>query len=141
MTQGLFEGVLDVAASKVRMDILEAIAKGTDHPDDLATKFKITRQAVDKHITLMYSLGLLERAASYPPDGRPRIVYTLSKGATDLIKDLRMRVQRYADDRNDEFLAEVSRLDSKLASGELSEDAHARQVDRLKKRYTIDRRG
>jgi predicted ArsR family transcriptional regulator len=141
MPQEFFDEVMSIAASKIRMEIIDAIAKGTDHPDDLAEKFKITRQAVDKHLTLMFSLGLLERAASYPPDGRPRIVYTLSKGATDLVRDLRSRVQRYADDRHNEYLAEASRLDSKLASGDLSEDAHARKMAQLKRIYDVDGMG
>jgi hypothetical protein len=55
-----------------------------------------------------------------------------------LIGDLKSRVNRYADDRQNEYLAEVSRLDAKLAAGELSEDAHARKVSALKKRFSIE---
>jgi len=137
MMEKLFNGVMNVIASQVRIGILEEIMKGVDHPDDLAKKFNMTRQAIDKHLMFMYSLGLIDRAALYPPDGRPRIVYTVSREGVELVRDIQIRVRRYAEDRWNRYLHEISQLDAKLASGELSEDAHKRLVNRLKKRYRI----
>src|SRR3972149_412901 len=76
---------LEVLASESRQRILALLAKGVDHPEDLAKKLKLRRQGVDKQLMELYGWGFVDRSAIFPAGGRPRIVYRLSERGKDLM--------------------------------------------------------
>src|SRR3989442_14059415 len=65
--------LIRVAASETRRQILRLLPQGFDHPEDLAKKLKIRRTSVDKQLAELFQWGLVDRAAIFPPNGRPRL--------------------------------------------------------------------
>src|SRR5207244_9575839 len=68
-----------IASSETRRQILRLLLQGFDHPEDLAKKMKIRRTSVDKQLAELFGWGLVDRAAIFPPNGRPRIVYQVTR--------------------------------------------------------------
>src|SRR5205809_6951957 len=84
-----------VAASGTRRQSLRSLAEGFDHPEDLAQKLKIRRSSVDKQLAELFEWGLVDRAAIFPPNGRPRIVYQVTQRGKDLLDLLERVVMEY----------------------------------------------
>src|SRR5437879_10695708 len=76
--------LIHIAASETRRQILRLLQQGFDHPEDLAKKLKIRRTSVDKQLAELFEWGLVDRAAIFPPNGRPRIVYQVTQRGKDL---------------------------------------------------------
>src|SRR2546425_11515883 len=76
--------LIRIVASATRLAILKLLQQGFDHPEDLAKKMKIRRQAVDKQLLELFDWGLVDRAAVFPPTGRPRIVYQMTRRGTGI---------------------------------------------------------
>jgi len=125
---------LEVLASESRQRILALLAKGVDHPEDLAQKLKLRRQGVDKQLVELYEWGFVDRNAIIPATGRPRIVYRLSGRGQDLMARMESLLKEYHEGMGAEYRQSVDALETKLASGELDEDAY------LKRRQTLDAR-
>ena len=68
-----------IASSETRRQILRLLQQGFDHPEDLAKKLKIRRTSVDKQLVELFGWGLVDRAAIFPPTGRPRIIYQVTQ--------------------------------------------------------------
>src|SRR5437870_12231982 len=71
--------LIRVAASETRRQILRLLPQGIDHPEDLAKKLKIRRTSVDKQLAELFEWELVNRAAIFPPHGRPRVVYQVTQ--------------------------------------------------------------
>jgi len=69
--------ILQALASSTRDQIVKCLREGIDHPDDIAKEIGIIRQGVDKHLLELHALGIVDREAVFPPDGRPKIVYKM----------------------------------------------------------------
>src|SRR3989449_3498121 len=67
--------LIRIAGSETRRQILRLLQQGFDHPEDLAKKLKIRRTSVDKQLVELFAWGLVDRAAIFPPNGRPRILF------------------------------------------------------------------
>src|SRR2546428_637780 len=59
--------ILRIATSPTRLQILKLLRQGFDHPEDLAKKMKIRRQAVDKQLSELFDWGLVDRSAVFAP--------------------------------------------------------------------------
>src|SRR5437899_10573451 len=70
--------LIRIAGSETRRQILRLLQQGFDHPEDLAKKLKIRRTSVDKQLVELFAWGLVDRAAIFPPNGRPRIGYQVT---------------------------------------------------------------
>src|SRR3990172_2772923 len=85
-----------IASSETRRQILRLLQQGFDHPEDLAKKLKIRRTSVDKQLVELFQWGLVDRAAIFPPTGRPRIVYQVTQRGRDLLDLLERVVKEYS---------------------------------------------
>ncbi|MFP4000902.1 MAG: ArsR family transcriptional regulator [Thermoplasmata archaeon] len=129
------EELIGIFSSETRCRILEMLGEGYDHPDDLAEELELTRQAVDKHLVELHDWGMVERSAIFPHEGRPKIVYELTKQGKRLMNTLDSLAERYIETMIERAEDEIEKLDIKLASGELSEKIYRKKVDEIKDRW------
>ncbi len=132
------EDVLSLFSSPTRCMIIDLMGKGYDHPEDLAKKLDMTRQGVDKHLLELHDWGLVERNAIFPPDGRPKIIYELTKQCRQLTNTLDKIGDRYKETMISRAEVQLENLDMKLAEGELAEEIYEKKVAEVKKRWKYD---
>ncbi len=122
-------------SSETRCKILEMLGEGYDHPDELAEELGLTRQAVDKHLVELHDWGIVERNAVFPHEGRPKIVYELTKAGKKLMNTLDNLAEKYKETMLERAEGEIEQLDMKLATGELSEKIYRKKVKEIKYRW------
>ncbi len=127
--------MIGIFGSKTRCEILEMLREGYDHPDDLAEDLELTRQAVDKHLKVLHEWGMVERNAVFPPEGRPKIVYEMTKAGKRLMNTMDKLAERYKSTMIERAEYEIEELDIKLATGELSEKIYKKKVKEIKDRW------
>lgn len=130
--------IVGLFSSGTRCRILEMLREGYDHPDDIAEELDLTRQAVDKHLKTLHDWGIVERNAVFPPEGRPKIVYELTKPGRQLMNTLDRLAERYKRTMIDRVEDEIEQLDIKLASGEISEKIYKKKVKEIKERWDYE---
>ncbi len=124
-----------IASSETRRQILRLLQQGFDHPEDLAKKLKIRRTSVDKQLLELFEWGLVDRAAVFPPNGRPRIVYQVTQRGKDLLDLLERVVNEYRSAFRADYDRELESLEAKLASGEVAEEMYFKKRKELEARY------
>ncbi len=124
-----------IASSETRRQILWLLQQGFDHPEDLAKKLKIRRTSVDKQLLELFEWGLVDRAAVFPPNGRPRIVYQVTQRGKDLLDLLERVVKEYRTSFRLDYDRELEALEGKLAAGEIAEEMYFRKRKELEARY------
>ncbi len=129
--------VLKALSSKTRLNIIQCLREGVNHPEDIAKKLGMTRQSIDKHLLELHALGLVERSAVFPPDGRPKIVYKMSAVGIELIDSLNELVKKYNVKIMERYEDELESLDVQLAHGDIGEEVYLKRLDELKKKYKI----
>lgn len=129
--------LIRIAASETRRQILRLLQQGFDHPEDLAKKLKIRRTSVDKQLAELFAWGLVDRAAIFPPNGRPRIVYQVTQRGKDLLDLLERVVNEYTATFKADFERELEALEAKLAAGEIAEEMYFKRRKELEARYTL----
>ena len=125
-----------IASSETRRQILRLLQQGFDHPDDLAKKLKIRRTSVDKQRLELFGWGLVDRAAIFPPNGRPRIVYQVTQRGKDLLDLLERVVNEYRASFRSDYDRELESLETRLAAGEIAEEMYFKKRKELESRYT-----
>ncbi len=133
--RGFTKEMISIFSSKTRCEILEMLMEGYDHPDDLAEELGLTRQAVDKHLVKLHEWGMVERNAVFPPEGRPKIVYDLTRSGKKLMNTLDKLARRYRATMIERAENEIEQLDRKLAEGELSEKVYKKKIKEIKQRW------
>lgn len=133
------EDMLKLFSSSTRCRIIELLGEGWDHPEDLAKKLDMTRQAVDKHLLELHDWGLVERNAIFPSDGRPKIIYERTKQCKQLINTLEKVSKRYKETMISRAQMEMDQLDMKLAEGQISEEVYDKKIAEIKKRWNYNR--
>ena len=124
-----------IASSETRRQILRLLQQGFDHPEDLSKKLKIRRTSVDKQLLELFQWGLVDRAAVFPPNGRPRIVYQVTERGRDLLDLLERVVKEYAATFRSDYDRELEALEAKLAAGEIAEEMYFKKRKELEARY------
>ncbi len=124
-----------IASSETRRQILRLLQQGFDHPEDLAKKLKIRRTSVDKQLLELFQWGLVDRAAVFPPNGRPRIVYQVTQRGRDLLDLLERVVKEYTGTFRADYDRELETLEAKLAAGEIAEEMYFKKRKELEARY------
>lgn len=124
-----------IAASETRRQILVLLQQGFDHPEDLAKKLKIRRTSVDKQLLELFQWGFVDRAAVFPPNGRPRIVYQVTRRGRDLLELLERVVKEYTATFRADYDRELETLEAKLAAGEIAEEMYFKKRKELEARY------
>ena len=128
--------LIRIASSETRRQILRLLQQGFDHPEDLAKKLKIRRTSVDKQLAELFSWGLVDRAAVFPPNGRPRTVYQVTQRGRDLLDLLERVVKEYTGSFRADFQRELEALETKLAAGEIAEEMYFKKRKELEARYS-----
>lgn len=126
-----------IASSETRRQILKLLQRGFDHPEDLAKKLKIRRTSVDKQLIELFGWGLVDRAAIFPPNGRPRIVYQVTQRGKDLLDLLERVVKEYSASFRADFDRELESLEANLAAGEIAEEMYFKRRKELETRYAL----
>jgi len=129
--------LIRIAGSETRRQILRLLQQGFDHPEDLAKKLKIRRTSVDKQLVELFAWGLVDRAAIFPPNGRPRIVYQVTQRGKDLLDLLERVVKEYTSSFKSDFTRELEALEAKLAAGDIAEEMYFKRRKELEARYTL----
>ncbi|OGS48100.1 MAG: hypothetical protein A3K68_03390 [Euryarchaeota archaeon RBG_16_68_13] len=129
--------LVQVASSETRRAILRLLQQGFDHPEDLAKKLKVRRTSVDKQLVELFNWGLVDRAAVFPPTGRPRIVYQVTQRGRDLLELLERVVKEYSAGFRADFERELEALEAKLAAGEIAEEMYFRRRKEVETRYAL----
>ncbi len=124
-----------IASSETRRQILRLLQQGFDHPEDLAKKLKIRRTSVDKQLLELFQWGLVDRAAVFPPNGRPRIVYQVTQRGHDLLDLLERVVKEYTATFRGDYDRELETLEARLAAGEIAEEMYFKKRKELEARY------
>ena len=124
-----------VASSETRRQILRLLQQGFDHPEDLAKKLKIRRTSVDKQLLELFQWGLVDRAAVFPPNGRPRIVYQVTQRGRDLLELLERVVKEYSASFRADYDRELESLEGALAAGRIAEEMYFRKRKELEARH------
>ena len=136
MKEKTFE-ILNALSSKTRVAVIEELKKGREHPDDIARALGLKRQSVDKHLLLLNALGIVERDAIFPPEGRPRIFYRLSDAGQALLEDADELAERHWKRMYLGYLAEKRVLDHSIIEGEIGEEIYIDRLESMKRRYRI----
>src|SRR2546427_6042549 len=129
--------LIRIAGSETRRQILRLLQQGFDHPEDLAKKLKIRRTSVDKQLVELFAWGLVDRAAIFPPNGRPRIVFQVTQRGKDLLDLLERVVKEYTSSFKSDFARELEALEAKLAAGEIAEEMYFKRRKELEGRYSL----
>lgn len=124
-----------IASSETRRQILRLLQQGFDHPEDLAKKLNIRRTSVDKQLLELFEWGLVDRAAVFPPNARPRIVYQVTQRGKDLLDLLERVVNEYRTAFRADYDRELESLEARLASGEVAEEMYFKKRKELEARY------
>ena len=136
--KGFTKDLISLFSSGTRCRIIEMLGSGYDHPEDIAEELGMTRQAIDKHLIELHDWGLVERNAIFPPDGRPKIIYELTKECKQLLKVLDKIGDRYRTSMIDRAEREMEQLDLKLIEDELAEKIYEKKIKEVKKRWRYD---
>src|SRR2546425_8943875 len=104
--------LIRIVASATRLAILKLLQQGFDHPEDLAKKMKVRRQAIDKQLLELFGWGLVDRAAVFPPSGRPRIVYQMTKRGRDLVELLEKAAREFRESFREDFQRSLEELEA-----------------------------
>ena len=127
--------LIRVAASEARAVVLRLLTQGFDHPSDIAKKLKVQRQSVDKHLAELFTWGLVDRSAVFPPNGRPRIVYQITRRGRELLEVLDRTTRAYLDSFRSDYQLELEQLEAKLAAGEIAEEMYFKARREIEDRY------
>jgi predicted ArsR family transcriptional regulator len=127
--------LIRIASSETRRQILRLLQQGFDHPEDLAKKLKIRRTSVDKQLVELFGWGFVDRAAVFPPAGRPRIVYQVTQRGKDLFDLLERVVKEYSAAFRGDFERELEALETRLAAGEIAEEMYFKRRKEIEERY------
>ncbi len=127
----MYSQVADVI-SPIRIRILREL-KEEKHPEELAMEFNMTRQGVDKHLAILYQMGLVDKKIKEMK--RPMIFYFLTKEGESFLQDFENMVENLVMDLRKRQREELLALDKMLVDGEISEAEYLRKKRNLEKRF------
>lgn len=112
------EEIILEALSPKRYTILLHL-KDEKHPEDIAKELNITRQAVDKHLSLLYRCGLLEKRMK--ESNRMKVYYQISEAGIKLLDSIDDAISNYILEIEENMENKLRELDEALVYGNLSE--------------------
>lgn len=129
--------LFEVVASPTRRRVLTLLAKGVDHPEELAKKLKLRRQGIDKQLMQLYEWGFVDRSAILPAGGRPRIVYRISERGQHFLSRAESLAREFRESFRTEYQTSLDVLEGKLASAELDEATYHKKRRELDARFAV----
>ena len=118
--------------SPLRIRILESLME-EKHPEELAREFGITRQAVDKHLFLLYQYGLVDKRVK--AGTRPMVFYQITAEGEELLQSFENIAEGHFVSVKKRYKEELFTLDRMLVNGELTEGEYKRRKNALDKRF------
>lgn len=129
--------LLKSLSSAKRQRILDLLANGMGHPEDLAGAMNLTRQAVDHQLDLLRRSGMVQKSAFISEKGRPKVIYHVRPGAEKYLKDLVQLSQAFLSRMKGEYDFRLRELDEKLITGQMSEGTYKKEMKALKREHDI----
>ena len=125
--------VLPLLTSKTKLEIVN-ILKEPETPEYIATKLKITRQGVDKHLKELLKYGIVERYWLFDSK-KPRLEYKLSSMGTYFYTECDQLVNDYRYKGREILNKKLKENDVKLLNNEINIDEYNKNSDNIKKEY------
>ncbi len=104
------------------------------HPNDIAEKFAISRQAVDKHLANLYLAGLVEKRIK--EGKRPMVCYTISDAGLRFAENIEDTVENYMLEIRKNIEERIKELDRELVYGNIGEREYRALRKKLEARYS-----
>ena len=102
------------------------------HPEEIARALNVTRQAVDKHLSLLYILGLVNKEIGVK--NRPMVFYVITPEGEEFIQNFEYLVENHILNMRKRYKEELFNLDRMLVNGEISEREYKEKRNTLNKR-------
>ncbi|MFQ6087924.1 MAG: ArsR/SmtB family transcription factor [Candidatus Methanofastidiosia archaeon] len=83
------EKILKAMSNKSRLQILDCIQKGISNPGEMAKKLKRHRSTIEKHLRVLLSANIIEKAPSLNKSGQLMIRYKIR----DSVKEFLVTIQ------------------------------------------------
>ncbi len=118
--------------SPLRIKILDTL-RNERHPEDLAREFGITRQAVDKHLTLLYRFGLVDKRIK--EGARPMVFYRITPEGEDFLQSFEDMARGHILNLRKRYKDELFTLDRMLVNGDITEREYRERRKILERRF------
>ncbi len=118
--------------SPIRIKLLKSLSE-EKHPEELAREFGITRQAIDKHLTLLHHYGLVDKRIK--EGARPMVFYRITSEGEELLHNFENLAEEHFISVRKRYKDELLTLDRMLVEGELNEGEYKRRRNALDKRF------
>ncbi len=115
-----------------RLRILRMLRR-EKHPEEIAEELKITRQAVDKHLKILYDLGMVERKIKYGK--RIQVYYEISEAGGEFLMNFEEIVNNYILSVRKSEREEIMKIDNMLVNGEINEREYLKRRKDIEKRF------
>ncbi|NPA74985.1 MAG: winged helix-turn-helix transcriptional regulator [Euryarchaeota archaeon] len=115
-----------------RLEILKYLSKER-HPEEIAAKFKISRQAADKHLSILYRAGMVSKKVKYGK--RPMVYYQITDAGAKFISNVEDLIENHILGLQKEMKYQLRELDEMLVSGEISEREYRALRRKMEVRY------
>ncbi len=123
---------ISLIVSPLRIKLLDSL-RDERHPEDLAREFKITRQAIDKHLSILYRYGLVDKRIK---EGiRPMVFYRITSEGEEFLQNFENMAEGHFISVRKRYKDELLTLDRMLVDGELNEGEYKRRRNALDKRF------
>jgi DNA-binding transcriptional ArsR family regulator len=124
----------DIAAiiSPLRLKMLDMLRKEM-HPEELGRKFGITRQAVDKHLSLLYKYGFVDKRIK--EGARPMVFYRITPEGEEFLQNFEDLLQGHIVNIRKRYKEEIFSLDRMLVEDEIDEKEYKSRKRALDKRF------
>jgi DNA-binding transcriptional ArsR family regulator len=118
--------------SPLRLQMLKELREDK-HPEELAGKFGITRQAVDKHLAILYNLGLVDKRIK--EGKRLMVFYRITSEGEEFLESFEDLAQGHLLSLRKRYKDELFTLDRMLVDGDITEREYRERKRALEKRF------
>ena len=118
--------------SPLRIKLLESL-RDERHPEEMAREFGITRQAVDKHLSILYRFGLVDKRVK--EGARLMVFYQITSEGEEFLQGFETLSEGHFVGLRKRYKEELINLDRMLVNGEMDEGEYRRRKRALEKRF------
>ncbi|AGB04747.1 putative transcriptional regulator [Aciduliprofundum sp. MAR08-339] len=117
----------------VRIKILRMLRE-EKHPEEIAEKLSITRQGVDKHLSILYLYGMVDKRIKM--GRRPMVFYRITSEGEDFFQNFEELVENHILAIKNRYKEELLTLDRMLVDGKITENEYLRARKDMEKRFS-----
>ncbi len=117
----------------VRIKILRMLRE-EKHPEEIAEKLSITRQGVDKHLSILYRYGMVDKRVKM--GRRPMVFYRITSEGEDFLQNFEELVENHILAIKNRYKEELLTLDRDLVDGKITENEYWRARKDMEKRFS-----